>query len=129
MFTIIDPVRANQGTHPQQPRCKNCNQPAVLHVTSPCNPNGNAGRPYFVCPTCPGDKRWVSWADTRGIHFDNPMCNCGLPSRLGRIGWAKGVKSGRGFWSCGTGTCDYYSEDRNGEPGTSPEGFRPRICY
>lgn len=114
--------------YPRQPTCHNCNRPAVRMSTSSDNQNGNAGRPYFICPACQWEKRWVCWADTRGIEESNPRCGCGQPSRQDRIGSGKGRKSGKGFWTCVTGSCEYYSENVDGTPGISVEGFYPWLC-
>lgn len=96
------------------PRCKCCDAKACLHFVSPFNPNGNVGRPYYICPACDRSRRWVCWADGRGLSWENPRCYCGQPSRQDRIGRDKGCKAGLGFWTCVTGHCDYYSEDIEG---------------
>ena len=43
----------------------------------------------------------------------NPTCDCGVPSRLDRMGESSG-RAGQGFWTCAHGECRYYSEDVNG---------------
>lgn len=110
-----------------QPKCRFCQEPAVLNFTSDLN-ELNAGRPYFVCPLCPWGYQWVCWADERGVSTVNPCCECKgeVPSRLDVIG--KVGKFGRGFWTCEKGKCDYYSENLDGEPGVSFDGgFYPRF--
>lgn len=110
---------------PRQPRCRTCKEVAVRMVTSSLNPN-NAGRPYYVCPSCPWADRWVCWADVKGMGFENPPCDCGVPSRLDVNDPNKVSKEGRGFWTCVTGRCDYYSENEDGTPGVSYDGgFSP----
>lgn len=107
--------------HPRQPTCQNCDQPAIRKLASPLNTN-NAGRPYYICPSCPWDFRWVCWADTKGMAMENPPCDCDLPSRLDIIGQHKGEKAGRAFWTCVTGNCGYYSENMDGTRGVSDDG-------
>lgn len=120
------PSWENQLRPPQpQATCHNCNRPATLRITSPRNPNGNAGRPYFACRTCQRESSWVCWADTRGIEPTNPCCDCDLPSRQDRIGSNKGCMAGRGFWTCSTGRCGFYSEHEDGTPGGGVGGFFP----
>ncbi|KAB8258651.1 hypothetical protein BDV32DRAFT_125582 [Aspergillus pseudonomiae] len=61
--------------------CKACRTPTVLIYVKPWNPNGHGGRPFFKCPTC---GRFHSWADTRGVLDQNPLCQCGRLSRISR---------------------------------------------
>lgn len=106
---------------PRQPTCHSCDEVAVRMVTGPLNKN-NAGRPYYICPSCPREYRWVCWADTKGVSMGNPMCDCDQPSRLDVIGQNKPLKVGRGFWTCVTGRCGFYSENEDGTPGVSLDG-------
>lgn len=108
-------------TQPRQPTCRNCNEVAVRKFASPLNPI-NAGRPYYICPSCPWEDRWVCWEDTKGLSASNPPCDCEEPSRLDVIGKRKGPKAGMGFWSCAAGKCWYYSENQDGTPGVSYDG-------
>lgn len=109
----------------RQPRCRSCNEVAVRKLTSPLNLK-NAGRHYYICPSCPWEDRWVCWEDTTGVSARNPPCDCDEPSRLEVISKRKGPKAGRGFWACVTGKCRYYSENEDGTPGVSEDvGFYP----
>lgn len=107
--------------NPRQPTCRNCDEVAIRKFASPLNPI-NPNRPYYICPSCPWESRWVCWEDTMGIFSDNPLCDCDEPSRLDRIGKRKRDKAGRGFWSCAMGRCWYYSEHEDGTPGVSYDG-------
>ncbi|KAK3385957.1 hypothetical protein B0H63DRAFT_560439 [Podospora didyma] len=91
------------------PPCHNCNHTSTHHVTATGNPNGNAGRPYYICPICRYDDRWVTWADTRGVSLYNPHCHCHQPSRAERIGAGK-PRAGMLFFSCAVGACQFYME-------------------
>ena len=81
------------------------------------NPNGNAGRYYYICIICKNDVApedqinvgWSTWHDYIGVHDGNPHCNCGEPSRRDRMN-----RSGQGFWTCATGGCSCYSSRRDG---------------
>lgn len=106
---------------PRQPTCHTCKEVAIRLVTSSLN-SINAGRPYYICPSCPRECRWVCWADTKGIAGGNPPCDCEQPSRLDIIGKSNKGKAGRGFWTCVTGKCEYYSENDDGTPGVSFDG-------
>lgn len=119
--------RKESQTRPRQPTCRNCNEVAVRQLASLLNP-ANPGRPYYICPSCPREDRWVCWEDTKGVSAWNPPCDCEKPSRLDIIGKRKKLKAGMGFWSCARGKCWYYSENRDGTPGTSTGGgFYPRL--
>lgn len=107
--------------NPRQPRCRNCDELAIRLIASPLNPT-NGGRPYYICPLCPWDYRWVCWADSKGVRGGNPRCDCKVPSRLDIIGRSKPAKAGRAFWTCEKGICDYYSEHMDGTPGVSYDG-------
>lgn len=106
---------------PRQPTCRICDRVAIRKFASPLNTK-NAGRPYYICPSCPWEDRWVCWEDTKGVSAYNPLCDCEEPSRLDIIGKSKGVKAGKGFWTCVTGKCWYYSENEDGTPGVSYDG-------
>ncbi|PSR88626.1 hypothetical protein BD289DRAFT_452660 [Coniella lustricola] len=116
---------------PLPPTCRTCNTRGSLQYVKPDNPNGNAGRPYSICPKCPPYQRWLRWEDARGIHITNPPCHCGKPSRQDRIGRSStrpgkpAGKAGWGFWTCAEGVCRYYSEVLDGDvQGTAAEGER-----
>ncbi|KAF2111989.1 hypothetical protein BDV96DRAFT_580956 [Lophiotrema nucula] len=93
--------------------CLRCDQLAQRKITRNSNPNGNAGRPYYICPKCPRKDRFVTWDDSRGVHECNPLCKCGSASRQDRAG-VDGERKGWGFWTCARGKCGYWSELRNG---------------
>ncbi|EMC95493.1 hypothetical protein BAUCODRAFT_45138, partial [Baudoinia panamericana UAMH 10762] len=84
--------------------CAHCQHPCSQYVTRRDNPNGNAGRPYFICHNC--NNSWSTWNDTRGISPSNPPCNCGVPSRQGKSG-VGAAWEGYGFWVCAKGSCQY----------------------
>ncbi|KAF1960422.1 hypothetical protein CC80DRAFT_489575 [Byssothecium circinans] len=98
-----------------QPRCRHSTTSLRRFTTGSFNPNGNVGRPYYLCIQCPSNNRkgWVTWDDERGIRDGNPVCYCGVLSRQDRMGIESG-RAGLGFWTCATGSCDYYSEYSNG---------------
>ncbi|KAJ9666454.1 hypothetical protein H2201_003376 [Coniosporium apollinis] len=113
---------------PKPPPCRICRSSRTIKLTvHPSNPNGNASRQYYICLQCKSGSKsssghyglnahevgWVSWADNRGIHKDNPRCNCGVVSRQDRAG-VDSSRPGMGFWTCATGACGYYSEFANG---------------
>lgn len=106
----------------QQPLCPICEKPATLHFVKESNPNGNAGRPYYMCDE---HQRWLCWADERGLHPLNPPCDCGAPSRQDRIGVFNLRAPKMGFWTCASGACRFYSEDRDGETGWVAKPFKP----
>jgi hypothetical protein len=102
---------------PGAPFCLKCSNPTQRTRTGDQNPNGNAGRYYYICRTCKTDAApedqmkvgWSTWDDNIGVHDGNPHCNCGHPSRLDRMN-----RSGQGFWTCATGGCSYYSSRLDG---------------
>ncbi|EMD86689.1 hypothetical protein COCC4DRAFT_33191 [Bipolaris maydis ATCC 48331] len=99
-----------------RPHCRVCGSATLdRHITRPSNPNGNASRPYYICMLCKSNNEegWVTWDDERGVCNSNPTCYCGVPSRQDREGIARG-RPGLGFWTCATGSCDYYSRWSNG---------------
>ena len=105
------------------PRCRVCDL-ATLHrrITQPSNPNGNAGRPYYICISCErkDGKGWVTWDDERGVRNSNPSCYCGNLSRQDQVGIGRG-RRGLGFWTCATGSCDYHSKYLNGWTNYAPQ--------
>jgi len=76
-------------------------------ITEPENPNGNDGRPYYLCvsSTC---KKFVCFADMRGIHPDNPLCDCDQLSRLQFTNPRPGVYGRLVFFSCALGRCGWW---------------------
>lgn len=99
------------------PCCQRCGRTSSLRrlITKPSNRNGNAGRPYYICTRCNGKSKrgWVSWDDEHGIRDGNPVCYCGALSRQDREAKNR-ERNGLGFWTCATGSCDYYSKYWNG---------------
>ncbi|KAI3394188.1 hypothetical protein diail_3143 [Diaporthe ilicicola] len=129
LISIPNLTKYESYVHNRPPTCNNCGETATRKVASSLSLI-NAGRPYYICPLCPWDYRWVCWADDIGVSVENPPCDCEpeVPSRLDVIGRRKGPKAGRGFWSCVTGNCGYYSENVDGTPGVSYDGgFYPKL--
>lgn len=106
------------------PACRFCNWiPKYRSTVKPDNPNGNLGRPYYICIRCKSKDRrapwvheagWITWDDDRGMHESNPQCDCGWVSRQDRAG-VDSSRPGMGFWTCATGACGYYSKFINGQ--------------
>ena len=111
-----------QPVFPMQeaPSCRRCGcKPKYRNTVSPHNPNGNAGRPYYICIKCKTDRKckvskidhqkgWISWDDDRGVDLSNQNCGCGVVCRQDRAGEHSSCP-GRGFWTCATGSCGYFS--------------------
>ena len=104
---------------PSPYQCRNCRSTNLaFHTVGHGNPNGNAGRPYYVCvnASCPGrtspnidkhERGWVTWDDNIGVAPDNPLCRCQRISRLDIAGVYSNHR-GRKFYTCSTGACDYF---------------------
>lgn len=98
------------------PPCQTCGRPdSTLYITINTNPNGNRGRPYYACPTCPMGSGFVTWADTRGVEAGNPTCECDgggtwvcRRDSVGVDGRARGRARGTGFWKCAVGRCGFW---------------------
>ncbi|KAK3067296.1 hypothetical protein LTR53_015920 [Teratosphaeriaceae sp. CCFEE 6253] len=125
-----------QSHHPDivtPPLCLCCGQATVYAIAQADNPNGNAGRPYYACDH-PGG--FLCFADMRGIHVDNPTCDCParssdsiqregfLLSRMqvagtdGRQTIARSV-----HFTCAVGGCEFYrymQDDQDGHVVTLP---------
>ncbi len=80
-------------TPPTRPRCRHCGwTPRFRSTVRQSNPNGNAGRHYYVCFRCTHHRRngqdhcagWIAWDDRRGISSENPLCYCNAVSRQDR---------------------------------------------
>ena len=105
------------------PLCRRCGrEPRYRNTVMPANPNGNAGRPYYICVRCNQNcsqslqdhrRGWITWDDDRGIHARNPTFYCGAVSRQDRAGVESSIPR-LGFWTCATGSCDYFSKFWNG---------------
>ncbi|RAK73136.1 uncharacterized protein BO72DRAFT_248397 [Aspergillus fijiensis CBS 313.89] len=107
-------------TAPQRPRpppCRRCNAITSQYIVSENNENGNAGRPYYRCHHC---GTFACFADLRGVHPDNPACDCEgqLPCRL-QVASQNDRRCFPGalFYTCAVGGCNYFQrlEDENGE--------------
>ncbi|KAI4594028.1 hypothetical protein KJ359_008818 [Pestalotiopsis sp. 9143b] len=85
--------------------CRRCNRPVQRRITKQSNRNGNAGRPYYRCVPC---NKFIAFDDDRGRHEDNPLCECGLPSRTQLNGLYASPPRGV-HYVCGTGKCNYYA--------------------
>jgi hypothetical protein len=111
-----------------RPYCRRCfRKPRFPSNVKPSNLNGNVGRPYYTCASCgqqgqnhhyhpPSQdhcRGWITWDDDRGICDSNPPCHCGVVSRQDRAS-VRSSRPGLGFWTCATGSCDYFSKFRNG---------------
>lgn len=135
-----------QPTFPMQeiPSCRRCGyKPKYRNTVSSHNPNGNAGRPYYICIKCKTnrecrvskiiyEKGWISWDDDRGVRPSSHNCDCGVVCRQDRAGRDSSYP-GRGFWTCAIGSCSYFSSRRDGltddeaeDAKAAPDaGFRP----
>lgn len=123
---------------PQPPSCRRCGWvPQKRDTVSQSNCNGNAGRPYYICIKCKGNQEytifendqpngWISWDDGRGVHPRNPKCNCGIVCRQDRAG-SKSSRRGYGFWTCASGSCNYFSFRTDGL--TDDEAWRAGAAY
>ena len=104
---------------PSPYQCRHCRSTNLaFHTVGHGNPNGNAGRRYYVCVNafCPGltspnaarhERGWVTWDDIIGVTPDNPLCRCQRVSRLDVAGVYSNHR-GRKFYTCSTGACDYF---------------------
>ncbi len=109
----------------ERPLCRRCGyKPKYRNTVLPHNPNGNAGRPYYVCIKCKNDRKrkvsktdhekgWISWDDDRGVRPSNHHCGCRIVCRQDRAGKDSSCP-GRGFWTCAIGSCGYVSFRRDG---------------
>lgn len=95
-------------TSPSTAKCKKCGLEAVMQSTKPDNRNGNSGRPFLQCPQH-GNIRWL---DKRGIHADNPICDCGRSSRRNVAGPEKGRKL---YFTCAEAECGFWQADKRAD--------------
>ena len=89
---------------PRGPLCLGCGDAAALALVSQANINGNAGRPFYRCAPC---RRFVTWADLRGVAPTNPACRCGAPSRENVTGVRARCGPGVRYRCCAEGRCDF----------------------
>ena len=121
------------------PQCRRCSWiPKKRETVLNKNPNGNAGRPYYICIKCKNvpsasspqqhyhpssakisqwrSKRekegWIAWDDNIGIASTNRPCYCGFVCRQDRAGVDSGYPGG-GFWTCAVGVCGFLSFRRD----------------
>jgi len=108
----------------QPPKCWSCGATTKQQVVAHENWNGNAGRSMYRCSEC---DRFVCFADTRGIHLDNPRCNCPKQplSRAQVAGDTEKQEIPRAVhYRCAMGMCSFfeYKEDEEGEVVTLRQG-------
>jgi hypothetical protein len=89
-------------------RCKKCGSEGTNSITREGRRTGNGGRPFSRCE----QHGFIGWLDNRGIHADNPVCDCGRPSRRGVAGPEKGRRI---FLTCAEGRCEFYQQERRGD--------------
>jgi len=89
------------------PTCLYCGFSTRRRRAIPGNPNGNADRPYYCCTKC---DEFSCFADMRGIHLQNPTCDCPRPtlSRLQIAGQDKEIPRAL-HYRCAVGGCSYFS--------------------
>ncbi|RYP74831.1 hypothetical protein DL771_002752 [Monosporascus sp. 5C6A] len=68
----------------------------------------NAGREYYRCFACGPDDGFICWADTRGVHPDNPRCDCGHASREDITG-LRSRQPDTVWYKCATDACGFRS--------------------
>ncbi|KAK4034683.1 hypothetical protein C8A01DRAFT_18551 [Parachaetomium inaequale] len=92
------------------PPCRTCGNATSFSITNSGNPNDNVGRPYYACAWCPirDKKGWGTWADVRGVAWDNPVCYCPSlwPSRRDKAGVGS-VRWAEVFFCCAVGNCSF----------------------
>ncbi|RAL16625.1 uncharacterized protein BO97DRAFT_309144, partial [Aspergillus homomorphus CBS 101889] len=98
------------------PLCRDCDAPTTLYTVSETNENGNAGRPYYRCDQCGS---FTCFADMRGVHPENPACDCdgNFSCRLQVAGRNdRSLRPGALFYTCAVGQCRFFQrvEDENG---------------
>lgn len=98
-------------------RCGRCGGETVEEQVKEDNYNGNGGRPVIRCSEC---GKFRCFGDMRGVHADNPGCDCaGQPASRRQVageGWGQTV--GRAVhYRCAVGACEYfeYEVDEEGE--------------
>ncbi|KAL9037326.1 MAG: hypothetical protein Q9214_005751 [Letrouitia sp. 1 TL-2023] len=125
---------------PSAPQCRRCHWiPKRREIVSISNPNGNAGRPYYICIKCKQYNNnnnysssstqqyvsakisqlrrrekdgWIAWDDNIGIEVTNRPCYCGFVCRQDKAG-VNSWYPGGGFWTCAIGNCDFLSFRRD----------------
>ena len=102
----MDP-ESNHWAIRRPPTCLYCGLSTHRTRANPSNPNGNAHRPYYYCKYC---NEFSCFADMRGIHLENPICDCprSIPSRLQFAGQDKAIPRAL-HYRCAVGGCSYLS--------------------
>ncbi|KAI0851106.1 hypothetical protein F5Y00DRAFT_259646 [Daldinia vernicosa] len=103
------------ASYPKSPMpCRHCGVTASTATTSYSNTNGNAGRPYFKCPTM---GKFLVFADARGNDPTNPLCRCGVSSKRTMSGFYNARTPGKLFYVCRIGMCEFNKECRDARGG------------
>lgn len=106
------------------PECRHCGGASEQQTVSHGNRIGNSGRTMYRCGDC---HKFICFADARGIHPDNPTCDCPQRpfSRAQVVGEGNGQEIPHAvIFKCATGRCWFfkYKEDDQGEVVTLPDG-------
>ena len=131
--TLDDNARIEQSTMDihalhlklkEPPQCWPCGAPTKQQVESPGNWNGNGDRPMYRCDKC---NKFVCFADARGVHPENPRCECPEQplSRAQLTGETENREIPRAVhYRCAMGMCSFfkYKKDDQGEVVTLHEG-------
>lgn len=71
-------------------KCGRCDGATVGKRVTADNHNGNGGRPVIRCGKC---EKFCCFGDMRGVHADNPGCDCtGAPASRRQVageGWGR----------------------------------------
>lgn len=106
------------------PRCLACAKFTHRRTTIRID-QGDDGRLYYICPAC---RKFSCFGDARGIHLQNPACDCSN-HQLSRVQVA-GEKDNQVIpralhFRCAVGGCDYMVDD-SGRVITLPRDILPR---
>lgn len=88
--------------------CKKCSPKGVTEIQKSGNHNENMGRPFLNCH----EHGFIRWLDERGVHANNPLCDCGWRSRRNVSGSHKGRKV---FFNCTEGKCRFWQTDKRAD--------------
>ncbi|CAG8906322.1 unnamed protein product [Penicillium egyptiacum] len=91
----------------EPPKCPKCYEYGIRRIVNSSNPNGNAGRPYYICYSC---DRFICFADRRGISPANRRCRCGKYTRRQISGTGKELPHGI-HYVCARGWCWFYEKE------------------
>lgn len=94
------------------PTCSLCGGEPKHFITRRSNRNADAKRPYYKCMPC---KKFVTFADGRGINVSYPTCDCDAPCRLQLAGKSAATPCGL-HYVCANGKCEFFerAKDRGG---------------